>query len=85
MRERKKTCVLIASIRQTRSTAVQCIGRLLNDIDKMIIVDEILPFLTDIQSSDAEIIMAVIGNSTVCISRPYIAAGGSFQLAFVVI
>jgi len=42
--------------------ALECINRLVTSLDKMIIIDEVIPFLTDIQcSSDADIIMAVLG------------------------
>lgn len=51
------------SFQQTRITALECIGRLLKNLDKMIILEEVLPFLADIQCSEAEIIMAVIGKS----------------------
>ena len=41
--------------------ALECINRLVSSLDKMIVIDEIIPFLTDIQCCDADIIMAVLG------------------------
>ncbi|XP_064624679.1 SCY1-like protein 2 isoform X3 [Lineus longissimus] len=42
--------------------ALLCIDKLLDKLDKMIILDEVLPFLTDITTyQDTEILMAVIG------------------------
>jgi len=41
--------------------ALECINRLVSSLDKMIIIDDIIPFLTEIQCSDADIIMAVLG------------------------
>lgn len=35
---------------------------MLDYLDKMMILEEILPFLTDIQCSDADIIMTVVGS-----------------------
>ena len=43
--------------------ALTCIDRLLDSLDKMIILDEVIPFLTEITCSDVDIIMAVIGRS----------------------
>ena len=44
-----------------RLNALLCIDNLLESLDKMIILDELLPFLTDIQCQDAKIVMAVVG------------------------
>jgi len=33
----------------------------LDSLDKMIILDDVLPFLTDIQCSDVDIIMSIVG------------------------
>ncbi len=46
---------------QTRLNALACIDRLLDSLDKMMILDEVLPFLTESQCQDVDIIMAVIG------------------------
>ena len=47
--------------KQTRLNALACIDRLLDSLDKMMILDEVLPFLTEIQGQDVDIIMSVIG------------------------
>ncbi|XP_074643390.1 SCY1-like protein 2 [Tubulanus polymorphus] len=44
-----------------RLNALLCIDKLLDKLDKMIILDEVLPFLTEISYQDTEILMAVIG------------------------
>lgn len=46
---------------KTKQNALECLNRLLDSLDKMIILEEVLPFLTEIQCSDVDIIMAVIG------------------------
>jgi len=48
---------------QTRLNALECIDRLLDSLDKMIILDDVLPFLTDIQCSDVDIIMCIVGQT----------------------
>ena len=50
-----------------RLNALLCIDNLLESLDKMIILDELLPFLTDIQCQDAKIVMAVVGKCSYCI------------------
>ena len=49
-----------------RLNALLCIDNLLESLDKMIILDELLPFLTDIQCQDAKIVMAVVGKLPYC-------------------
>ena len=46
---------------QTKKNALECLSRLLDSLDKMVILEEVLPFLTEIQCSDVDIIMAVVG------------------------
>ena len=46
---------------QTKQNALTCIARLLDSLDRMIVLEEILPFLTDINSHDVDIIMIVLG------------------------
>jgi len=58
-------CVCVCVRVQTRLNALECIDRLLDSLDKMIILDDVLPFLTDIQCSDVDIIMSIVGQ---CIS-----------------
>ena len=45
---------------QTRLNALACIDRLIDSLDKMMILDEVLPFLTEISCQDVDIIMSVI-------------------------
>ena len=52
-----------------RLNALLCIDNLLESLDKMIILDELLPFLTDIQCQDAKIVMAVVGKFSYCITN----------------
>ena len=44
---------------QTRTNALECLNRLIDSLDKMMILEELLPFLTEIQCSDVDIIMAI--------------------------
>ena len=46
---------------QARINALACIDRLLDCLDKMVIIDELIPFLAEIQCADVDITMAVIG------------------------
>uniref|UniRef100_A0A0K8UJQ0 SCY1-like protein 2 n=1 Tax=Bactrocera latifrons TaxID=174628 RepID=A0A0K8UJQ0_BACLA len=56
----KKLCLHSSNV----SVKVNClisIGKLLEDLDKWLVLDEILPFLQQIQSREPAIIMAIIG------------------------
>lgn len=56
----KKLCLLSNNV----SVKVNClisIGKLLENLDKWLVLDEILPFLQQIQSREPAIIMAIIG------------------------
>lgn len=47
---------------QMRINALTCIDTVLDSLDKMIILDDVLPFLMDITlGQDAKIVMAVVG------------------------
>ncbi|XP_060082197.1 SCY1-like protein 2 [Ylistrum balloti] len=46
---------------RVRLNALSCIDYLLDSLNKMIILDEVLPFLTDITGHDPDIVMAVVG------------------------
>lgn len=55
-----------------RINALTCIDTVLDSLDKMIILDEVLPFLMDITlGQDAKIVMAVVG--TYSLVRWYIS------------
>ena len=45
---------------QTRANILLCLDRLLDGLEKMYIIEEVIPFLTDITCSDVDIIVAVI-------------------------
>lgn len=56
----KKLCLMSTNV----SVKVNClisIGKLLENLDKWLVLDEILPFLQQIQSREPAIIMAIIG------------------------
>ena len=53
--------ITITLLLQTKLNALACIDRLVDSLDKMMILDEVLPFLTDIPCQDVDIIMSVIG------------------------
>ena len=41
--------------------SLACIDKLLDSVDKMTILDEVIPFLTEITYQDTEVLMVVIG------------------------
>ena len=45
---------------QMRINALSCINILLDSFDKMLILDSVLPFLTDISCQDSEVVVAVV-------------------------
>ena len=55
--------VLCDGLLQTKLNALACIDRLLDSLDKMMILDEVLPFLTEMNCQDVDIIMSVICKS----------------------
>ncbi|XP_041357595.1 SCY1-like protein 2 [Gigantopelta aegis] len=44
-----------------RINALSCIDHMLDSLDKMIILDEVLPFLTDITCQDPDVVMHIVG------------------------
>ena len=46
---------------QTRLNALACVDRLIDSLEKMMIIEEVLPFLAEITCQDVDIIMAIIG------------------------
>ncbi|XP_046578667.1 SCY1-like protein 2 [Haliotis rubra] len=44
-----------------RINALTCIDHMLDSLDKMLILDEILPFLADVSCQDAEVVMTIVG------------------------
>ena len=53
----------IYCILQTKLNALACVDRLLDSLDKMTVLEEVLPFMTEITCSDVDIIMAQSGQS----------------------
>lgn len=49
---------------QLRINALTCIDHMLDSLDKMLILDEILPFLADVSCQDAEVVMTIVGMLT---------------------
>ena len=49
---------------QARVNSLKCIDHLLDSLNKMIILDEVLPFLIEVTAyQDASIVMSVVGRS----------------------
>jgi len=48
---------------KTRLNVLMCVDRLLDCLNKMSIIDDILPFLAEIQTTDVDIIMSLVGQS----------------------
>lgn len=46
---------------QIRINALTCIDHLLDSLDKMLILDNILPFLANISGQDPDVVMCVVG------------------------
>lgn len=57
----KKLCLHSPSI-SVKVNCLLCIGKLLENLDKWLVLDEILPFLTQIQSREPAVLMAIAGN-----------------------
>ena len=45
---------------QMRINALACMDHLLESLDKMLILDDVLPFLTDITCQDPDVVVAVV-------------------------
>lgn len=56
----KKLCLTSQNI-SVKVNCLICIGKLLDNFDKWLVLDEILPFLSQIESRDPAILMAIIG------------------------
>jgi len=46
---------------KTRLNVLMCVDRLLDCLNKMSIIDDILPFLAEIQTTDVDVIMSLVG------------------------
>ena len=56
----KKLCIS-TNLLSVRVNALICIGKLLQHLDKWLVMDEILPMLQQIPSREPAVIMAIIG------------------------
>ncbi|VDO72089.1 unnamed protein product [Schistosoma mattheei] len=57
--------VEIQSRSQTRMNCLLCIGKLLDHLDKWIVMDDILPFLQQIKSREPTVLIAILGKFTI--------------------
>lgn len=58
----KKNATWRFCVLQMRINALTCINTVLDSLDKMIILDDVLPFLMDLTlGQDAKIVMSVVG------------------------
>jgi len=60
----ERRAVILTVVRctlKTRLNVLLCIDRLLDCLNKMAIIDDVLPFLADIQTTDVDIIMSLVG------------------------
>ncbi|ESO03808.1 hypothetical protein HELRODRAFT_191964 [Helobdella robusta] len=57
---RTKTLFLMSNNVLTKLNALACLDRLIDSFDKMTVLEEVLPFLTEITCSDVDITMAII-------------------------
>ena len=58
-------CVVL----KTQLNVLMCIDRLLDCLDKMAIIDDVLPFLADIQTTEVDVIMSLVGQLILIHSR----------------
>lgn len=56
----KKLCLSTANL-SVRVNCLLCIGRLLEHLDKWLVLDEVLPFLTQIPSREPAVLMGILG------------------------
>jgi len=46
---------------KTRVNVLACVDRLLDCLDKMSIIDDVLPFLADIHTDNVQLVMPLVG------------------------
>lgn len=56
----KKLC-LSTKLISVRVNCLLCIGKLLDHLDKWLILDEVIPFLSQIQAREPAVLMAIVG------------------------
>ncbi|XP_055899440.1 SCY1-like protein 2 isoform X1 [Biomphalaria glabrata] len=65
----KKLC-LGTSVLNVRVNCLLCIGKLMDQMDKWFVLDEILPFLREIPSREPAVLMSILGIHKVALSEP---------------
>ncbi|KAH9518743.1 SCY1-like protein 2 [Bulinus truncatus] len=65
----KKLC-LSTSVLNVRVNCLLCIGKLMDQMDKWFVLDEILPFLREIPSREPAVLMSILGIHKVSLSEP---------------
>lgn len=66
----KKLCLLPAAQLSVRVNCLICIGKLLDNVDKWLVLDDILPMLPAIPSKDPAVVMAILGVYQIALSHP---------------
>ncbi|GFN83526.1 scy1-like protein 2 [Plakobranchus ocellatus] len=64
----KKLC-LSTSVLKVRVNCLLCLGKLMNQMDKWFVLDEILPFLREIPSREPAVLMSILGIHKVALSE----------------
>lgn len=66
----KKLCLLPSGQLSVRVNCLICIGKLLDNVDKWLVLDDILPMLPAIPSKDPAVVMAVLGVYKMALEHP---------------
>lgn len=66
----KKLCLLPTAQLSVRVNCLICIGKLLDNVDKWLVLDDILPMLPAIPSKDPAVVMAILGVYQIALSHP---------------
>lgn len=66
----KKLCLLPTVQLSVRVNCLICIGKLLDNVDKWLVLDDILPMLPAIPSKDPAVVMAILGVYQIALSHP---------------
>jgi SCY1-like protein 2 len=66
----KKLCLLPSGQLSVRVNCLICIGKLLDNVDKWLVLDDILPMLPAIPSRDPAVVMAILGVYKIALEHP---------------
>ena len=66
----KKLCLLPSGQLSVRVNCLICIGKLLDNVDKWLVLDDILPMLPSIPSRDPAVVMAILGVYKIALEHP---------------